>query len=991
MYTARHAAESKSRSAPGTFTMRSYMKKHSSKLLTFLLFSVLYTAIAALVLYFFRSQGKSLVYHSDGWRQHLRAMEYYSCWLHDLLKGIFTSAPIPGTYAFGIGYGSDILTTLAYYGVGDPLLLPAAFISESHIIYLYGALLALRPYLAGLSFLFYCDTRFKYKRLQNADLSPVPVPVLTAAALAYSFSGMVLYLGAVHPFFVIPLVIFPLILAGAERFLYEHRCGLLIFAVFLAGVSNYYFFYTEILLAAAYFIYRLFLFTREQKESIRFYGLFLLKGIGCVLLGVCMAGVILVPVAIQFGANSRLGIQYAIGLFYSADYYKELFANLLAFYNNPTNHTELGFAVPLVLALLLLAAAKGHRHLKITWLLTILLLVFPFCGHIFNGLSYANNRWSYAIAALACWSFVSLFDEFLHLPRLRSFVVVLLVLALAGLEYAFGYTKTSETPLNRNVLFSLCLLGAMAAFLFAKSFFASFFAKTPGRQKAITMLSSCIVLLLCVLSVTANLYYGYSEAQGAFPSEFSDAMDADSYMAAAKDSEAAEVAEAIDYDQSAGTTDNSLMRYSGTGKTLALTFNASMPYGLTSTQFCFSLANGTISSYLNAMGILEDQSFAYFGLDDRMIPLALANVRYNSVDGYSDQSSYIPYGFTEMTVIAGDSYPPLIKIFRNELPLSLGMTYDGYTTAADFDAMDCVQRQEAVTQSVAVSEEDAAELAASGFSSQDISYSASDLAYSITSMSGVTLTDASGNPITNLSGITDLGECTIQTEGGNASMTLEFSGLSSCETYLYLDGFYGNNGEEQVLPVQFDSYNGDTAVTSKSLTYYTEYFPFRSDFHDYIVNFGSASSLTKMVVTFASEGTYKLDDLRVVCQPLESAVTNLTDRLKEQMTVTDQHKTGSSYATNLVTGQISLDENKLVMLSIPYSSGWSATVDGKETPLYQGNIMYMVLPVTAGDHSITLTYHTPGLTAGMTASAIGTLLWILLILYGRRSHRHKLP
>ena len=53
------------------------MKKKTSAIYTFIIYTVLYAFIIAFLMHFFKDQGKSLVYNGDGWRQHIRAMEYY--------------------------------------------------------------------------------------------------------------------------------------------------------------------------------------------------------------------------------------------------------------------------------------------------------------------------------------------------------------------------------------------------------------------------------------------------------------------------------------------------------------------------------------------------------------------------------------------------------------------------------------------------------------------------------------------------------------------------------------------------------------------------------------------------------------------------------------------------------------------------------------------------------------------------------------------------
>lgn len=965
------------------------LKKKSSVIYTFLFYTVLYTVIIAFLMHFFKDQGKSLVYNGDGWRQHIRAMEYYSRWLHDLVAGIFTSADMPGTFAFGIGYGSDIISTLAYYGIGDPLVLPAAFIAPSKVIYLYSALIMVRPYLAGLSFILYCHTRIHYAQKTTQDYAATQLPVIIAATISYAFSGMVIYIGMLHPFFVIPLVVFPLILTGIERYLYDNKPSFLIFTIFLAGISNYYFFYTEAILATAYFIFRLTYFvenySKEDKlvssHKILFkesspvtYGLSVfIKAIVYVICGIGMAFTILLPVVMAFTGNSRNGISYAKSLFYNGDYYKMLFGDLAAFYNNPMNDTALGLSVSLIAGIIFMIAVRGHLRLKITWLLTIVLLIFPVFGKIFNGFSYPNNRWSYAIAMLAGWTLVSVYEDVLKSSKKQLVIIAITTVLLISTEYILGYLVTNDTPNKRNVVYSMiflciCLLVVLV---------------TRSKRK----IAGCLVMAIAVISVLLNINFGYSISQGSFPQEFCDDMDPEAYVAASKNTEVSYVDNAITLDDSQNTLDNSIRRYSGIGKTLSLNYNASMPYGYSSTQFAFSLANGYVSSYLNKLGIFEDQSFAYFGLDDRFIPLALANVRYDCANGYDDgQYMYVPYGFAEMTELSQDAYPPAIKVFKNVLPMSAGIIYSGYITESQFEEMNLAQRQEALTQAIVLPDKAAESITSDLVTNTDITYSYQDLPYSIFLSDGITLTDAEGNDMSLSADVTKLTDLRIKAQSGS-SITLTFDGLNGCETYLSINGFYGNHNEDIVMPVLFESFNGESPVTSKQLYYYTEYFSFRSDWHDYLVNFGYASSVTSIKITFQNEGSYSLDEMKVVCQPADTAVANLSSCFQYQMTDVDMNSSALSYATDTITGNITTDTDKLMLLSIPYSSGWSLMLDGAPAKLYQADIMYMATYIPAGEHTITLKYETPGLKTGMIISILCMLMWLSITIFSISASR----
>ena len=111
-----------------------------------------------------------------------------------------------------------------------------------------------------------------------------------------------------------------------------------------------------------------------------------------------------------------------------------------------------------------------------------------------------------------------------------------------------------------------------------------------------------------------------------------------------------------------------------------------------------------------------------------------------------------------------------------------------------------------------------------------------------------------------------------------------------------------------------------------------------------------------MTITFANTGVYTYDKLRVVSQPVQG-IEEKTVKLGEE--ALENVKMG----TNEITGDISVSEKKALVLSVPYSKGFTAYVDGKETKLQKANTMFMALELEPGSHEIRLTYCTPYLKA----------------------------
>lgn len=97
---------------------------------------------------------------------------------------------------------------------------------------------------------------------------------------------------------------------------------------------------------------------------------------------------------------------------------------------------------------------------------------------------------------------------------------------------------------------------------------------------------------------------------------------------------------------------------------------------------------------------------------------------------------------------------------------------------------------------------------------------------------------------------------------------------------------------------------------------------------------------------------------------------------------------------NGVTAESHFAEDEFVFFSIPWESGWSAYIDGKEVALEKVNIGFMGLVVPAGDHEIALHYETPGLKAGAIVTFGGlaalAVYWWLASRYDRKQKMEKM-
>ncbi len=88
--------------------------------------------------------------------------------------------------------------------------------------------------------------------------------------------------------------------------------------------------------------------------------------------------------------------------------------------------------------------------------------------------------------------------------------------------------------------------------------------------------------------------------------------------------------------------------------------------------------------------------------------------------------------------------------------------------------------------------------------------------------------------------------------------------------------------------------------------------------------------------------------------------------------------------SNTLSGNITASEDGYVVLSIPYDPGFTVLVDGIETEVGLFEDMMIAVPVTAGSHTISLSYYPQGMTVGIFISNFSILLFIAICLFERR-------
>ncbi|MCD8020040.1 MAG: YfhO family protein [Clostridiales bacterium] len=853
------------------------------------------------------------------------------------------------------------MTTLHYYVIGDPLNLFSVFVPDRNMVDFCDAMVLARLYLAGLTFSFFAWDRYlkpSYIGIREAPVLPEMViqlemqdaggmlhtsgisdkvsifSALLAGAFIYIFSSYTLVFGMHHQFFLNPLIDLPLLLLGVEKILKKQSPVLFTGMVVVSAVTNFYFFYLLGCNVIIYVIIRLCMIHRGSGifGMIKKIFMDILRIAVYTLTGIFLSAPLLIPVVRLFLRAERSSGSSTVSLLYDNSYYKEL---LSAFVTPGAvhPHTVMGFSFVAILCIFLLFMdRRKYTGLKVRFICMTVFVCLPLAGKIMNGFSYASNRWMFGYALLvAC--IVS--AEWKHMFFLKKGELVAAAVALCFMIAALftGIYKEGETGSLQ--LYVLCFLIAGLGIMFI--------AGLDEKKRYIKR----YVPLLCMLvfgSVCINANYCFGENGKNKVTNFQSVETVKNYLVASTERALKKVVE----------EEEDFYRYAAPAPLVEK--NSTLQSGLSSTNYYWSLADGLPQQYFVEMGLDTRQDYNYKGLEDRTILNTLASVKYYVTD-QAHQSS-VPYGYEKTGSCKVDTENGEKKyiVYENQYALPLGYTYDSYIDRDSYEQLNEIEKEDTLLQSVLLEEEK------EDYADAVLTNHVESVDWEIVEAEHVTWDGY-----------------TFDVKKAKSKVTIHLSqSTAGQETGLLLKGLQYNSSKQspKEIKIKFSHKLSDGSVIKKSLTYITPSHLRYEGRTDYYVNLGwSAEESGDITITFPKTGEYTLDSLNAYVHSLEDYADEVEERKGD---VLENIEIG----TNRITGEINLSEEKILCLSIPYSTGWTAYVDGKKTELLEANTMFMALLLSTGEHQIVLTYQTPGSEAGFGFFFLG---WIMLIfLYGKR-------
>nr|MCR5627260.1 YfhO family protein [Lachnospiraceae bacterium] len=388
---------------------RIYDKLKNMKYGYYIAYTVLFAITALISFRFFIFYGKSLIINGDALSQNYVSISYYGALLRDIFKGVLNGNFSIPMWDVNLGLGEDILTTLHYYGIGEPLMLLSALFPQSKGELAFTFIFICRLYLSGLFFYFFS---FYKNNSRTGTL---------IGSFIYIFSGYVMLQVSKHLMIGVPVVFLPLILIGVEKIFKEKKPLIFVLSVAFAAMSNIYYLYSLIIFTVIYFVFRYFSDSREKSI-----GDFILLAIKFMLLGalaLMISAVVILPVFRVMTSDARVGKGYIYDLLYPVRYY----LNFIASYTNMQRQDrviEMGFSVLSVIgAVLLCIKRKNNRFLFRAFILINIFALIPFCAYVFHGFSGIANRWVWAYAMLSGFIFASIYPELLQLGKKEKLII----------------------------------------------------------------------------------------------------------------------------------------------------------------------------------------------------------------------------------------------------------------------------------------------------------------------------------------------------------------------------------------------------------------------------------------------------------------------------------------------------------------------------------------------------------------------------------------
>ena len=756
---------------------------------------------------------------------------------------------------------------------------------------------------------------------------------LLGVGIFYTFNVTVLYTALRHPMFINGPMLLPLIILGAEKIIRNESPFLLIFTAFYALIAQFYFF------VYACFAFELFVLLRIWGMKENKLKIFLRTNL-IFLLGSLLGSFVLVPQLVAVLTGSRIGSKGFIsfgGI--------ELGGILSSFYIPVVGrYYSSGLGNIFVLFVVITYIANNNNK---TWearffIITSLLIFISYFGYAINAFTYVNNRWSYIMnlpAALILGKVIannSVEDEAINMAG--KFIIygicLIFVLFLMGIINIY---------IGVLVAMGLALLLYMP---FNKINFTKL--KKLFNYKMLTKLTLVTSFVITIL--TAISYVPQTTSEG-----LSGYGDKASYEVILEDEDFFRV----DQEKYLLNTNN--------------LSNDNIIHGYNATYFYNTMASGGISEVIKYFNVVNDNNtVGYNGFNLRSGLNAINSVKYIIVR--DSENIEIPYGFIPYEHIKLEKFIPDkfnyceigyisykdgkpeyedATIYLNTNFVNFGFVYDNYYLEAEIENFNHIEKESLLLDGVILDEE--IEGLNKGRVSNKINF--------------VEVLDYKTNNLLINNGFIKAYE-----NGGQIEFLIE--NIAGHELYLEIKDIE-NTQKNEAFTLTYKANNHIDKV--HNYEYGTNFY---IDNSHHLLNMGYYNNEDVLVEIDFPEGEYKFNQISYYLNPVEG----ISDKIEK---LNNHHLENLEFNEAGFTGEITLEEKGMLFISLPYSDGFTAFVDGEETKIYKANIGYMGIEVNSGNHNIEFVYKTPGMSLGVNISILALIFVVIIFWYYMNEKRKR--
>lgn len=747
------------------------------------------------------------------------------------------------------------------------------------------------------------------------------------ASIVYAFSGYAIYAGTKHGQFLTPMILLPVLVVAMERLVRSRKWYMLTVLVAVSLLCSYYFLYMNTIALGAYFILRI-VCTKEYRS----WKIFFERGfiiVGSYILG---ASIGIISLFTSFGSymgSSRSGgaklssFLSTTPLFYRTEWLVDFFTSYISDAFTPGLWLKLGFAPIAMFAIVVLFTRKNRKELRWLFVIFTACCFFPICGYIFSGFSNVNNRWCYIYAVVVAFILAESLDK-MHDLTGKELGIMTAITGMYGLITVFS-----------DKLYVASVYGAFA--LLAMTLVVVFLTNSDRIAVSKRQFRAAI-LGITVLTIFLNARWFITSGSG-------DNTHLNTYVSVGDSKKEISDTALKNLDKVPGIENEDFYRSTNLVTTGDLR-SSSMLYGYNDVSIFSSTLNGGVVNYNNAMGNCRWNIVSIYDYNFRTYLNTLASVKYLGVK--KDNKATIPYGYTKVQETKNKKY----SIYENKYALPLGYTYDKIVSVDTVDKYSAAEKQDISMLAAIVEDKD------------------------MKKNSNITVADklpATAKKIKikkmKLDGVSIDGD-TIKIEKPGATMKFAFEAPANAETYLSLRGdiYSEKDAKEHFLMAK---------VQAKGVKYDYKFRidAYRTGQEEYLFNLGyRQGNLTKCTLKFKDVGTLKYKDIAIYSQTM--------DNYAEKVNALKENSLQNAKADkNTVTGNITVDKDKMLVITLPYQKGWTAYVDGKKTDIQRVNYQYIGINLKKGTHDIKLHYQLPGIKLAFMITGCGVVVFAAIIIF----------